>query len=313
MEGLTTSVWRRVFRDHFDGADEYYTPFISPNGNCSFQTKEIREISTGEEHLIPQLLSNNAQHFLWAIREMKNRGFNEVNLNFGCPSGTVVAKRKGSGMLTDPKELDNTLSEIFDFCPDGIKISIKTRIGRYTTDEWENILEVYNKYPLSKLIVHPRVQKEFYKGSAHKDIFLKYAVLSKNPLFYNGDLFTVGDIKKMLSTNSIEGVMIGRGALMNPAIFRQVQGGEKATRKELITYHDQLVNEYYALYKDENTAVGKMKELWSYFSESFENPEKFLKSIRKAHKLADYKDGANRILNECELKTLPDDYPFKFE
>ena len=162
MEGLTTYLWRQAHRTIFGGVDKYFTPFLSPNANLCFQRKELDEIQ-GEPDTVPQLLTNRGDHFVWAARELQARGYGEVNFNLGCPSGTVTAKRKGSGLLAYP-------------------------------EEWEALLALYGHYPIHELIVHPRIQKEFYKGTVHQDAFDRALAVYPGRLVYNGDLFTAADV-----------------------------------------------------------------------------------------------------------------------
>lgn len=192
MEGLTGWLWRRVHHELFGGADKYFTPFLSPNANHSFQAKERDEIEPAHNEglpVVPQILTNSSEHFIWCARELHARGYGEVNLNLGCPSGTVTGKRKGSGLLAFPDELDRLLGEIFTALPE-LRISVKTRIGKLDPAEWEHLLAIYNRYPIAELIVHPRVQKEFYKGRSHRDVFAWTLGQTQLPLCESGDLFT---------------------------------------------------------------------------------------------------------------------------
>ena len=295
MEGLTTCLWRQVHREIFGGADRYYTPFLSPNANREFQTKELREVTGGEQDLVPQLITNRAEYFIWGARELQKLGYDEVNFNLGCPSGTVVAKHKGSGLLTDPEELDAVLEEIFRVLPD-MKISVKTRIGRYDAAEWEALLAVYEKYPIAELTVHLRVQKEFYNGTARRELFCRTMERTHLPLAYNGDVTTPDD--EALTWGCP--VMVGRGLLMRPALFREIKGGAAAAREELIAYHDTLLEGYRKLFGD-LPAIHKMREMWNYLSLSFADTEPYLKRIRKAKTLSEYFNAAQSILHECEM------------
>ena len=170
MEGLTGYLWRQVHAALFGPADKYFTPFLSPNATRTFQRKELDEIDPAHNaglYVVPQLLTNRAEHFLWAAGELYARGYREINFNLGCPAGTVAAKRKGSGLLAYPQELDHCLEEIFAGLPRGMSVSVKTRIGKNDPAEWPGLLAIYRKYPLSELIVHPRIQKEFYLSLIH--------------------------------------------------------------------------------------------------------------------------------------------------
>lgn len=294
MEGITTYVWRQVHRELFGGAEKYYTPFISPNGNFSFQSKELAEISRGEEDLVPQLLANRGEYFVWAGKELAARGFREINLNLGCPSATVVAKHKGSGMLSDLESLERTLDETFNGLHD-MKISIKTRVGRYSAEEWPAILELLNRYPIAELTVHPRIQKEFYQGRAHRELFAYTAEHTAIPLVYNGDVLSPDD-------PALQGtcpVMIGRGMVMDPALLRRCHGGPAATRQELTDYHDRLLEAYRATLSGDVPVLHRMRLLWTYLSQCFEGSERYLRSIYKAKNLAAYLPAARAILGNC--------------
>ena len=297
LEGVTTHVWRKAHRTIFGGADKYYTPFLSPNGNLCFQTKELREVTQGEPDLVPQLLTNCAEYFIWGAKELQKLGYREVNFNLGCPSGTVVAKHKGSGLLSDPAYLDRLLDEVFNALPD-LAISVKTRIGRYETGEWERLLAVYNRYPIAELTVHPRVQKEFYEGTAHREIFLWTQGHTSVPLVYNGDVTTPDD--KAFSYDCP--VMIGRGLARRPALLREVRGGEKATRQELTAFHDAVFDGYEQLLSGALPAIYRMREFWNYLGCSFVGPEDAIKRIRKAKTLPEYQAAAQMILRDCEMR-----------
>ena len=297
MEGLSTYLWRQVHRALFGGADKYYTPFLSPNANLCFQPRELLEITQGEEDLVPQLLANRGEYFLWAGRELRALGFREINLNLGCPSATVTAKRKGSGMLGDLDALERILDEVFAGLP-GMRLSIKTRIGRYDPAEWEAILRLFEKYSLWELTVHPRVQKEFYKGRAHRDVFLATAEKTALPLVYNGDVTAPAD--EALTWGCP--VMLGRGLMADPALLRRCRGGPPASRRELREYHDRLLAAYTETLFGDTPVLHKMRLLWSYLGASFPGSERYVRAICKAKDLSAYRTAAEAILTGCPLR-----------
>ena len=300
MEGLTTCWWRQVHRELFRGADKYFTPFLSPNANLCFQQKELDEIQ-GEPDTVPQLLTNRGDHFLWAARELYERGYREVNFNLGCPSGTVTAKHKGAGLLAYPEELDRCLGEIFDGLPD-LRVSVKTRIGKSDPAEWDALLALYGKYPISELIVHPRVQKEFYKGAVHRDAFDRALDAYPGTLVYNGDLFTPSDVETFCRQYpQVTAVMTGRGLMTDPSLLRQTRGGRPASRQELAAFHDRLLALYTARLSGDTPVLHRMRELWNYLSGSFEVTDRPLKAIRKAKDLPTYEAAAQEILRNCPL------------
>lgn len=303
MEGVTDYVFRRVQAKNFVPADKYYTPFISPTATHRFSNKQLREFLPENNegiNLVPQLIGHNAEDFLWAAEEIKAMGYCEVNFNLGCPSGTVVSKKKGSGLLSEREMLTQFFDEVFEKAP--VNISVKTRIGRLDAEEFSALLELFSAYPISELIIHPRLQTQQYKGTpylpAWETALAQYAL----PLCYNGDLFTADKIKSFLeSYPQTERIMLGRGLVANPAIIGELRNGVKAQKSEIKDFHDELLSESHARIGQEKPLIMHMKELWFYLGSSFADAEKPLKSIKKAQSLADYVSAVNTLFSNCEL------------
>ena len=305
MEGITGHVFRRVHADCFGALDRYYTPFIAPpRVGCAFKGKAARELDpVANEGLdvVPQLLTKDADEFVWAAGLLAGMGYAEVNLNLGCPSGTVVAKGKGAGFLAHPQALDAFLAGIFSRTD--LAISIKTRIGVEEEGEWPALLDIFRRYPLRELIIHPRLRRDFYRGPVRQGAF-QYAVDHCDlPLCYNGDLFTPQACRELAAQfPSVSHWMAGRGLVYNPALGRQLQGGEPLTPEELRAFHDQLVEAYRQVLSGDRPVLGKMKELWFYWSRHFLQPEGPLKRIRKAKTLLEYRDGVNALFRDCPFQ-----------
>ena len=313
LEGMTNYMWRRIHARIFGGADRYFTPFVSPNATFKFQTKELDELRHNEGlPVIPQILTNSAEHFLWAAREMADMGYAEINFNLGCPSGTVVAKRKGSGMLSYPDDLRRMLEEIFAGLPAGMKLSVKTRVGKENPEEWGRLLAIYRQFPLSELIVHPRVQKEFYRGHAHRELMAETLADAPWPVCYNGDIFSPADAAAVEEAYpTLDAVMTGRGLMADPALLRRMKGGAPAAREELRQYHDALWEAYRARLGGDLNAIYRMRELWNYLSGSFEDTDKFLKKVRKAKEGSEYLGAVTQFFAEHELCANPAPPPGK--
>ena len=302
MEGLTTYIWRRAQREVFGGVDKYFTPFLSPNGNLAFQQKELDEVTQGETDTVPQLLTNRGDYFVWAARELYAMGVREVNFNLGCPSGTVTAKRKGAGLLAYPEELDRCLEEIFAALPD-MRVSIKTRIGKNDPAEWERLLAIYGKYPVSELIVHPRVQKEFYRGAVHRDAFELALARRREPPVYNGDLFTAAEVEDFCRQYpQVRAVMLGRGLVADPALGRRLRGGAGPWPQELEAFQHPRRAGFPRRWSGATPGLHPLRELWNSLSGSFDGAERELKAIRKACTLAEYQAAAQRLLGDCPLR-----------
>lgn len=315
MEGITSWSYRRIYEKHFGQIDKYFTPFLSPCQDRCFTHRELQEILPEHNEgmrVVPQLLTCRSEDFIWAAKELQKMGYDEVNLNLGCPSGTVVSKRKGSGFLSFPKELDAFLARIFEELD--MKISVKTRIGRERPEEFDELLSIYNRYPISELIIHPRVQKEFYKGAPHMDVFAEALTASRNPVCYNGDLFTCADVQKLQERfPEVSMIMLGRGLIANPALASALTGQAEAAPEEerkqrLRRFHDELYCQYRETMPGERPVLFKMKELWFYLICLFPDSERLGKKLRKSQHLREYEAVVDSLFAE---KTLLTDTEFR--
>ena len=304
LEGITTYVYRNAYHKYFRQMDKYFTPFIVPHKDKKFNTRELKELSPEHNEglkVIPQLLTNNAADFLKTANDIVAMGYKEINLNLGCPSKTVVTKKKGSGFLEFPEELDQFLEEIYakaDF-----KISIKTRIGKDSPDEFYQLLEIYNKYPIKELTIHPRVQTDYYKNTPNWDMFELAYKESKNPICYNGDINSKTDLTKLTGRfPDLGNVMIGRGMIHNPGLVDRMENGKTLSKNDLLAFHDMILNEYIKISSGDRNVLFKMKELWFYMLSLFENAEKIGKKIKKTERLNEYESVINTLFITCELR-----------
>lgn len=305
LEGITTWMFRQTHSRMFGGADRYFTPFFSPTSDRILTAKELRDLSP--EHnagvpTVPQVMTKRAEDFLWAAEQARELGFDEVNLNLGCPSGTVTAKGKGAGFLLHPDELDAFLDAVFQkVC---LPVSVKTRIGYNDGTEFSRLLEIFNRYPIRELIVHPRLRGEFYKGPVHLDVFADALQASRAPVTYNGDLVTTADIAAFQQRfPTVDTVMIGRGVIADPALLRKFRGGPPAGREELKTYTQTLYQGYREAYGYPGTAAQRMKELWFYLINLFADGEKYAKKMRRVGNAAEYEHLEAGIFRDLDLLT----------
>lgn len=306
LEGITNYIYRRTYHQFFAPADKYFTPFINPHTTRSLNSKEKKDILPENNegmYTVPQILTNQAEDFIRVAKALQEYGYKEVNLNLGCPSGTVVSKKKGAGFLEFPTRIDRFLEETFkELEPAGIKVSVKTRLGMLEADEFDQLLQVYNKYPLHELIIHPRVRIDYYKNQVDLDAFLKALEGSKNPVCYNGDLFTKEDYSRFTERfPSVDRVMLGRGVIGNPGLIGELREGVSMDKEKFRAFHDRLLLEYEALKIGDRNTLFKMKELWFYMAKHFEDTKKPEKMIKKAQTLEKYKEAVNVLLNSCEM------------
>lgn len=302
MEGLTGYVFRKVHAECFGALDRYYTPFLPPPRlGSTFGKRNLKELDPVNNQgldVIPQLLTKNADEFVWASQLLEQMGYREVNLNLGCPSGTVTAKGKGSGFLRDLDALEAFLTDVCE--RSALPVSVKTRIGVEDDAEYDDILAMYCRCPLAELIVHPRVQKDRYQGKPRWEPYGESLEKAPFPVAYNGDVFSLEDLDKLTSTfPQMQHVMLGRGLLANPALVRMAAGGTPATAAELRYLHDRLFCEYE---KDMGAnVVFRMKEWWFYAKCAFENPLVVHRMVRKARKVDEYLASVERIFSTQQL------------
>lgn len=299
MEGLTDSIYRKTHHKYFSGVDRYYMPFLSPTIHRTLTHREDRELPMADSvafAAVPQVLTKVAEDFLWAAQVCRDRGYDEVNLNVGCPSGTVVSKGKGSGMLRTPDQLDRFLEEIFR--GSALPVSVKTRLGIEDPEEFVKILEIYNRYPIKELTIHPRVRKQFYNGSVDMDMFRYAAENSRNPLCYNGDITSVEQIEALSREfPRLDAVMIGRGLVADPGLLC---GGTNV--KQLEAFMNELLEIYTAEFGGARNAMFRLKENWGLLHPRFEGVDKLWKKLRKTTDLAEYKAITAEIFHTLPLK-----------
>ena len=300
MEGITDSIYRKLHHKYFPGVDAYYMPFLSPTVHRQLTNREARELPFADSvgfYAVPQLLTKVSEDFLWAAQQCKDRGYDEVNLNLGCPSGTVVAKGKGSGMLRDLDALDHFLDEIFAAA--SLPISVKTRIGVNEPEEFPAILEIYNRYPIKELTIHPRVRKAFYKGSVDMDMFRFAVENSKIPLCYNGNLCTGSEISDFSSQfPQVKSVMLGRGLIADPGMLSP--GG--TTVEKLEAFYDELTEEYVREFGGPRNAMFRLKENWRFTVCMFDGHEKLKKKLLKTTDIHEFRSITQQILHTLPLR-----------
>jgi tRNA-dihydrouridine synthase len=303
MEGVTTHMFRRAHSRLFPGCRKYFSPFIVACQDVGLRGREVRDVLPevcGGYVLVPQLLSNDAAAFIIAARQLRDLGYGEINLNLGCPSGTVTAKKRGSGFLTVPDELDAFLEAVYSGAAG--PISIKTRVGYESAEEFHRLLGVFNKYPVSELTVHPRVRSDFYNGTPDAAAFELAVGNSANPLCYNGDLFRASDCAALRDAYpALPAAMLGRGAAANPALIRQAQGGLPLNSGELREFHDELLEAYRGEYSGDRNVLHKMKELWYYMSAMFPDSARQMKRIYKAQSCAEYVPAVDALFRESPM------------
>ena len=299
MEGLTDSIFRQVHHRYFPGVDTYFMPFLSPTVHRRLTPREERELPAADSvpfRAVPQVLTKDSDSFLWAAQVCLDRGYDEVNLNCGCPSGTVVAKGKGSGMLANPDALDRFLGEVFAKSP--ISISVKTRLGLEAPEEFYSLLEVFNRYPIRELTLHPRVRRQFYSGSADREMFQWAWKNSANPLCFNGDISSLSQVEALREAfPGLQAVMMGRGLIADPGMLC---GGTDVRLLE--SYMAELMETYATAFGSTRNAMFRLKEHWGLLQSRFPGGEKLFKRLRKTTDIAEYRCICAEIFHTLEFR-----------
>ncbi len=326
LEGVTTYVFRNAFHAIYGHVDKHFAPFISPAENCPITPRERKDIAPENNvgiHLIPQILTCRSEHFIDAAKALSEMGYSEINLNLGCPSGTVCAKRKGAGFLQDKDALLSFLDDIYSYAESsGMKISVKTRLGYQAPEEFYSLMDIFNIFPISELIVHPRIRTDFYKGDIRKEFFSYALEHAKCPLVYNGNIFSRADYNALretfgcdsgapaisgqagvpaMSGGSLDPIMLGRGLVSDPELAGRLKSasadanGTRAFAAEtdyakLRRFHDTLYHEYRKVLSPDINVLHKMRELWTYWQVLFDGKEREIKRLMKAKKYEDYED-----------------------
>ena len=299
MEGLTDSIYRLQHHRFFSGVDRYYMPFFSPTIHRTLTSKETRELPRADSvpfTVVPQVMTKCAEDFLWAAEVVRDLGYNEINLNIGCPSGTVVAKGKGSGMLRDLEELTKFFDSIF--AVSSLPVTVKTRIGLESPEEFPAVLELYNRYPIKELTIHPRVRKQFYEGQVHREWFTYAVQHSTIPLCFNGDIRTLSDVSVLQEEYpGLNAVMIGRGLIADPGML--VGGTDIGT---LESFLNALMDDYAVEFASCRNALFRMKENWAYLHDRFTGSDKLWKKMRKTTDAAEFRRLSAELLHTCPMK-----------
>ena len=304
LEGITDDIFRRVHQKYYPGADMYYTPFLSPTATGPALTKrDQREVSPDNNRgipLVPQILTNNPELFVRGAGALRELGYEEVNLNLGCPSGTVSAKGKGSGFLAKKEELTKFLDEIFEKCP--MEISIKTRLGKEDPEEFPALVELFNRYPIRELTVHPRVQKDFYKMPVRMEGWDYAAGHSRAKLCLSGGIAVKSDLPRRMEGREMpEAIMLGRGLVADPALIIKLRGEAAPDKKTLEDFHGELFEETAARLGSPRNTMFRLKEVWGFLRLSFRDHEKHYKALRKATTIPEYQGAVARMFRDLEL------------
>ena len=307
MEGITGYIYRNLHAEYFGGCDRYYMPFVDPKDQASLMRKEKKDIAPENNTgipVVPQILTNRPDRFTAVAKMLESLGYEEVNLNLGCPSGTVVSNGKGSGFLAEPDRLRRFFEEIFNRNAErgtGICVSVKTRLGMKEPDEIGPLMEIFNDYPVCEIIVHARVREDYYKKPVRPEGFREALAVSRHPVCCNGDLFDTESIENFQKAFPLaDRIMIGRGLIADPGLPLKVNDPLKDQGESGLIRTRDFMRDLCSRYEAEigNNALFKMKEIWTYMLPRFEVPKALRKKLMKSRRLTDYRIHAETVFRE---------------
>ncbi|WP_299578559.1 tRNA-dihydrouridine synthase family protein [uncultured Sunxiuqinia sp.] len=290
LQGFTDFVYRRCHHQLIGSIDEFYIPYLAIGPGKKIRNSQLRDClpeNNIDMPVVPQILCANADELKLLASELQQMGYSKVNLNLGCPYPMATKRGRGTALLENTTALKAVLDNLFsDF---NFQVSVKFRSGMTDEQTILNQFELLQNYPFEKLIFHPRTAKQLYKGQANRKLFAQLVALSDKPLVYNGDISSKADIDEILQlVPSQRTWMIGRGILSDPLLINQLKGETISEQEALqlkMQFHQQVLDAYRAWLQDDGHVLMKMKQFWSYFANSFPNPAKTYKPIKKASKL----------------------------
>ena len=326
LHGITDYIYRNIVWKHFPYWDKLYAPFIQPNERPAIVPKEYEDIcpeNNSEIPTIPQVLTCDADGFIRVGKILEDCGYKEINLNLGCPARVVVSKGKGAGMLRDFEALDRFFDTIFKHDWNS-RITVKTRLGFTEDDDFEELLKVYSRYPIAELIVHPRFRSDFYNGMPRLSEFHKVCSIADYPhsdfkrtfeqtlqditdifpfkICYNGDINSKENALTITEKFPfIDSIMSGRGALANPGLARELQGGEPITLEEFKAFHDDILSAYSTIMAREENVVNKMMQMWRYWGQYFTVDRALFASLIRSASIREYHTALERVYDDLQV------------
>lgn len=301
LQGFTDYRWRNAFHKYFGGIDTFYAPYIRLNGKLDIKPAYQRDIALKNNttlEVIPQIMTNDADEFLFVTKYVQSLGYTELNWNLGCPYPMVVNRCMGSGLLNDPERIDKILEKVH--AESDITVSMKMRMGYEHPEEVLDVLPVLDKYPLKNLAIHARIGKQLYKGGVDLESFQRSLDSTKHKMYYNGDITSVEGFREMQERfPTIDHWMIGRGVIADPFLPQMIKEDTLEYPENSIEvfskFHDTLFAEFQAQLSGPKHILMKMTSYWEYFSTIFPDSRKVFKKIKKAKSIGAYDDAVREI------------------
>jgi tRNA-dihydrouridine synthase len=303
LKGFTDALFRRTFSEHFPGFDAALAPFVTACPAERLKERQLADLAPGSQAgmpVVPQILGNVAEDFVFVARRLHAMGYTEVNWNLGCPFRPVAKKRRGSGLLPFPELVGEFLEKTIPALPGGL--SIKMRLGRNKADEIFRLLPVLERYPIREIIIHPRTGIQMYTGHPDLDSFERCLGMTRHRVVYNGDITDPAGFAALRRRfPQVECWMIGRGALADPflpAAIKAGGNGEGAKVEAFKAFYADLFGRYQSHLCGPGHLLGRMKGFWKYFAGAFTDARDIERRVHRCHHLPQYVDIVERFLGE---------------
>ena len=292
LQGYTEAPWRNAHETAFGGVDAYSAPFMRIEKG-DFRNKDLRDLSPANNQvqtLVPQLIAAAPDEMRRLIDQLVRMGYDVIDLNLGCPFPPLTNRHKGSGLLPYPEEVEALLQVMTEY--PALRFSVKMRLGLQEPDEWKPLMSLLNQAPLERIVLHPRIGKQQYKGLVSLADFEAFYQACAHPLVYNGDLHTADDINHIMTRfPKLEGVMIGRGLLAQPWLATEYRTGkimeESERRAGVKRMHQEILTHYLNTYKGgEAQVLSKIRTFWEYLLTDAD--KKLSKQIKKSNSMSAY-------------------------
>ena len=301
LQGFTDFRFRNAFHKYFGGIDTFYSPYIKLNGKLVVKGSYERDIlpeNNSTLEVIPQIITNDAEEFLFVAKYVQQFGYKELNWNLGCPYPMVAKCGMGSGLIKNTDQIEHILKRVHN--ETDIIVSMKMRMGYENPTEILDVFPILDQYPIKNIAIHARIGKQLYKGGVDLDSFQNCLAHTKHKLYYNGDITSVAKFQEMQERfPSIDHFMIGRGLIADPFLPSMIKNNTTEYPKNRFeifeAFHDTIYQEYDAYLSGPTPIRMKMLGFWEYFSESFSNPQKTYKKIKKAGNSKNYEIAVKEI------------------
>lgn len=302
LQGFTDYRFRNAVHKHFGGVDVYYAPYIRLNGKMIIKPgyqKDLQPKNNSTLTVIPQVMCNTAEEFLFVAEYVQSLGYKELNWNLGCPYPMVTNKCMGSGLISDPDRIDRILDRVHT--ESDIIVSMKMRMGYEHSGEILDTFPVLEKYPIKSIGIHARIGKQLYVGGVDLESFQRCLDHCSQTIYYNGDITSVAVYRQMEERfPTVEHWMLGRGLIADPFLPSMIKADTEEYPEDRLTifskFHDRLFTEYEQKLKGEKAVIMKMLHYWQYFATCFPNPTKLVKKIKKAKSIEVYDKAVAEIL-----------------